>query len=98
MGIALCGYKPGAAVIREELEKQHPGFVQHGLVAVGLLNDRASIPIVAKILKEIKDPMVRREGAVALALLRQGAAIPELLELMRRSKSTLSRGAVAAWA
>ena len=96
LALGLAGHAQAAKLIRTELAKAHPGFVRHGLVALGLLNDRKAVPVVQKILKEIKRPMVRCEGAVALALLRRSAAIPELLELMRRSKSTLSRGAVAA--
>lgn len=96
LALGLCGYRDAAPLIRAELAKRHPGFVEQGMVALGLLNDKAAIPLIEKIVAEIRVPMVRREGAIALALLKGTAAVPQLLDLMKSGKSTLSRGAVSA--
>ena len=96
IGLALAGEKSAVEMLRKRVAKGNPGFVGHGMVALGLLDDRKAIPVVQEILKKSKDPLVRREGAIALALLRRAAAIPELIQLMKRSKSLFTRGAIAA--
>jgi len=96
LAFAFCGHKGGAPLLREQLEKGQRCVVPHVMVALGLLDDSLSIPLVQETIGRIKDPVVRSDGVIALALLRRSAAIPELLELMKKGKSTLSRGAVAA--
>ncbi|MHC4959378.1 MAG: HEAT repeat domain-containing protein [Planctomycetota bacterium] len=96
LGLGIAGHKGAAEMIRKELKEHHPGFVRHGMIALGLLHDKAAAPLVLDAMEEIREPMVRREGAVALALIEQSAAIPELLAMMKKGKSTLSRGAVGA--
>jgi len=96
LGLALAGYKKAAPMLRDRLLRGHPGYVPHGMVALGILDDAGSIPVVQKILRDERDPATRREGAVALALLRRGSAIPELVALLERCDSMWTRGAVAA--
>jgi HEAT repeat protein len=97
LGLALCGHKAAAPDLRDLVADGHPAFVPHGMVALGILDDAKAIPIVQKLLKAERDPMIRREGAIALALLRRTAAIPELVTLLQACKTRLSRASVA-WA
>jgi HEAT repeat protein len=97
LGLGLSGHRAAAADLRELVEDGHPGFVPHGMVALGLLDDSKSIPAVQKLVKEARDPVTRREGAISLALLRRSAAVPDLVTLLRECKTRFSRGALA-WA
>jgi len=94
LGLGLAGYAEAAPVLRAELKRRHPGFVPHGMLALALLDDRASIPLVQEILRDDKTPAVRREGAIALALLRRTAAVPDLVDLFLNTKSQFARGSI----
>jgi len=97
LGLALCGHKAAAPMLRERLSDNNPAFVPHAMVALGILDDAAAIPVVEGIVRGANDPVIQREGTIALALLKRGGAIDDLLGLLRESKTTWNRAAVA-WA
>ncbi len=97
LGLALAGHKAAAPMLRDRLKEENPAFAPHAMVALGILDDAASIPTVEKIVREANDPVIQREGTIALALLKRGGAIDDLLGLLRESKTTWNRAAVA-WA
>lgn len=95
LGLALAEHGDAVDLIRKECEDANPVFLPHGLVALGILYDTRSIPLVEKALAEANDPLVLREGALALALLRRAASIPALVKLLEGAHSTYLRGGIA---
>ena len=79
----------------EEVEKGHLGFAPHGMVALGMLNEKKAIPLVQALLKDKTDPVLVREGALALALLRGSAASTELVAMLKEANTTWTRGSIA---
>jgi hypothetical protein len=95
LALGLCGYRTAAPVLRAEVERGNVAFTPIGLLALGLLDDAESIPLVEKALEE-RDPLLRRQAALALALLRRSAAIPKLVEMLKGSSSLFLRSSAVA--
>ena len=96
IGLGLANYRKAAPMLREQLEKGNIGYVGHGMVALGLLDDAKSIPAVQALLKRKREPGIRVEGATALTLLRRAGAIPDLVAMLEDSKSIYTRAGLAA--
>ncbi len=95
LALGLAGHRAAAQTLRDQLGRGNPMFVGHGMVALGLLDDEQSIPLVQQILATDRNAVIQREGALALALLRRAAAIPDLLRGLEKASSTHARGAAA---
>ena len=81
LGLGLAGHREAAPLLRARLERGNPEFAPHAMVALALLNDRASIPLVSKLIGKKGSPKIVREGAIALALLRGRQAVPLLVNV-----------------
>jgi HEAT repeat protein len=95
IALALAGSKEALPKLRARVGEGTPGFLSHGLMAVGLLDDAAALPLVEKQLDETSDADVRREATLAYALLRRGGAADHLVARLVSAKSTLERGTLA---
>ena len=95
LGIGLADHRVAAPALRKEAERANPAFLHHALLALGLLNDQESLPLLRKTLEKSRDPLVRRDGAIALALILRAGAVPELLKLLDKTKTLYARASIA---
>lgn len=95
IALALAGAKDAIPKIHAAVEDGAAGFLAHGVMALGILDDPKGADLVEHHLEEASEADVRRDGTLAYALLRRSGAVPALVKRMQKAKSTLERGALA---
>ncbi len=94
LALGLADYRAAIPDLRRELKERHAMFAPYGMLALGLLNDLKTIPIIEKTLDKSRDPVTREKAAIGLALLRRSAAIDALIKVLAGSNSLYERAAV----
>ncbi len=95
LGLALAGHAAATAQIRAELARKNGAFLPHGLIALGLLRDRSSLPLIEDIVRGQTNTRVVSEAVLALALIDGPSAIDKLVVVFEKTKSARVRAAVA---